>query len=740
MTTHESDRIYVLFGRALELEVDARETFVLSACGDDRKLLGELRSLLARHEELEGVTVRRNPFVEEVGHSAEAILGPSALIGRSIGAYTILDVLGTGGMGEVYLARQRDPPRDVALKIIRRGIVSKETTRRFRFETELLGRLNHPGIAQIFEAGIHEDRHFFAMEWVDGCPITEHADRRRFDTRQRLRLLSAVCDGVQHAHQKGIIHRDLKPANILVDATGQPRILDFGVAVATDADIRSATGHTSMGDLIGTLSYMAPEQAGGRIDEIDTRADVYTLGVIAYELLAGRLPHDLASLSLPDAVRSILAQEPPRLGQIDRAFRGDIETIVATALAKDRGRRYQSAADLAADIERHLNHQPLAARPPSTLYHLGKFARRNKILVAAVAAIFVVLVAGIAVSSVFFILERNQREIVTETLDFVTEDLLAPAAPNDLGPDTKVGELLDRASAALEGRFEGHPQARAEIHAILGNTYRRLGEYGRARRHLSAAMDIQRGELGERDPVTLHTINELAAVFNLLDDLEEAIRLYGLALEGRRIVLGENHRDTFVTKNDLALVYSKMGDYKKAAALFAEVLNAFDEDDPEWLTALNNLASVRFRQGREAEKAGREDEAREYYETTERLHRRVLEARRSILGEDDVKTMISRHNLGGVLSKLGRYQEAEPLNARAVGWAQRQGSGYLPYFLVYYGRCLTGMGDHARAIPFLRDALDLLADREPHDEFVQEARELLAIIEAGRGGPPRAEE
>jgi hypothetical protein len=304
-------------------------------------------------------------------------------------------------MGAVYEAEQENPHRTVALKVIRAGYADPEMVRRFENEAQALGRLHHPGIAQIYEAGTADTQFgsqpYFAMELVHGQTLLTYCDQHHLDVRQRLELMAKIADAVQHAHQRGLIHRDLKPANILVDEAGQPRILDFGVARLTDADTQ-ATRQTNIGQIVGTLAYMSPEQVQGDPDALDTRSDVYALGVILYEMLAGKMPYTLPR-HLHDAVRTIQQTEASPLSTMVKSYRGDIETIVAKALEKDKSRRYGSAAGLGADIRRHLHHEPIVARPPSTMYQLGKFARRNRALVTGVVAVFAVLVLGIVASA-----------------------------------------------------------------------------------------------------------------------------------------------------------------------------------------------------------------------------------------------------------------------------------------------------------------------------------------------------
>jgi len=418
-----------VFQEAADLEGEAQRAFLDRACSGDTEVRAYVDELLAED------TAEEDLFEESrlrLGHEllAEALGfdtqapepagdtgAPPAAFPATIGRFRILEKLGEGGMGAVFLAEQDHPHRRVALKMIRVAMLSPGLRKRFRFEAEVLGRLQHPGIAQIHEAGEVETevgpQPYFAMEYVEGVELREYARTKALDVRARLELVARIADAVHHAHQKGIVHRDLKPENVLVQETpaasvagvdtefamlGQPKILDFGVARATDADVQLTTMHTEVGQLVGTLPYMSPEQVAGDSSRLDTRSDIYALGVLLYELLAGKPPFDLSRTPIAEAARVIREEEPTRLGSIDTAYRGDIDTIACKALEKDRDRRYASAADLASDIRRYLANEPIIAHPPSTFYQLKKFAQRHKGLVAGLAATLLVLVAGIIVS------------------------------------------------------------------------------------------------------------------------------------------------------------------------------------------------------------------------------------------------------------------------------------------------------------------------------------------------------
>jgi tetratricopeptide (TPR) repeat protein/predicted Ser/Thr protein kinase len=387
---------------------------------------------------------------------------------HAIGRYRILERIGAGGMGVVYRAEHEQLHHSVALKVIRPDLLSERAVHRFEFEAEILARLQHPGIAQIHEAGMFDagdgPQPYFAMEFIDGEPITRFAQARALSVNHRLRLIAEVCGAVQHAHQRGVIHRDLKPKNILVDASGRPCVLDFGVAHATDLDLTlTRGGSASHADgfqrLAGTLPYMSPEQLADDAPEPDTRTDVYSLGVIAYELLTTRLPIAIDSASLFRAAEAIRTVDPPAAGSINPALRGDIDIILRTALEKDPAQRYQSPADLAADIQRFLSHEPIKARPPSRAYRMRKFARRNRTLVAGVAATFLVLAAGIAATSWQAAAARRagataegRLEILRDHAAAVIEQLQAAIA--ELPESTPARARLAEASAAFLERVE----------------------------------------------------------------------------------------------------------------------------------------------------------------------------------------------------------------------------------------------------------------------------------------------
>jgi tetratricopeptide (TPR) repeat protein/predicted Ser/Thr protein kinase len=654
-------------------------------------------------------------------------------IPKTFGNYRILRVLGEGGMGTVYEAEQDQPRRRVALKVIKPGMAGPELLRRFDLEAQALGRLQHPGIAQIYEAGTADTafgaQPYFAMEFIEGQELPDYIKKHNPNMRARLKLVALVCEAVHHAHQRGLIHRDLKPRNILVTDRGQPKILDFGVARVTDSDTQ-ATRQTDVGQLIGTLAYMSPEQVLADPLELDIRSDVYALGVILYETLSGQLPYNV-NRKLHEAVQVIRDEEPTKLSSINRVYRGDVETIVAKALEKDKLRRYASAADLAADIWRYLDDQPIVARPASTTYQLQKFARRHKALVAGVAAVFVVLVAGVTVSTYQAIrATRAEREAVAErdravaaeqtaraerdrataaeqvateqrdlavaaeqvateqrniavaerqradleaatalaVNEFIQGDLLSQASvaaqirpDTKADPDLKVRTALDRAAVRIDNRFDEQPLVEASIRQTIGDTYKALGLYPEAQRHLERALGLQDKALPREHRDRLHTLNNLAEVYWYQGKYEQAAPLFAAALAGRRRVLGENNRETLSTSTNVAALNWAQGKYADAEAMYTRSLEAMRRtlgpQHPDTLLTMNNLALLYTQQGKLAE--------------GQPLYTTALDGRTKVLGPDHPDTLSTMSNLASLYARQGKYDQAEPLFTKATDGMRR---------------------------------------------------------------------
>jgi len=592
----------------------------------------------------------------------------------NIGRYRIIRILGEGGMGTVYEAEQDQPRRNVALKVIKASLASPALLQRFEAESQALGRLHHPGIAQIYEAGSAETpfglQPFFAMELIHGQPLTQYANKRKLNLRQRLSLMIQVCDAAQHAHQRGIIHRDLKPGNILVDETGQPKILDFGLARATDCDAE-ATRQTDVGQILGTLAYMSPEQVLADPLALDTRSDVYALGVVLYELLADKLPYQL-SRQVPQAIRVIQEIDPSPLSSVSRVYRGDIETIVAKALEKDKNRRYASAADLAGDIRRYLDDRPITAKPASASYQLKKFAKRHKALVAGVAAVFVALVLGVIVSTSEAVrahraehTAQQQTEIARAVNDFLQKDLLAQAgaygqagadSQSKPDPDMKVRTALDRAAHNISGKFKQQPEVEAAIRETIGSTYYDLGLFAEARPQLERALELGKAVWGSGDQRTIKTMLFLASTEEDEGKFNDAEAVAKQAIEISRRTLGPEHAITLDSMNRLTSIYDMLGKYSEGESLGTQAADISRRvNGPEakiTVDCMFFLAIIYYEEGK--------------YALAETMNQQVLDIRRRVLGPDHPDTLNAMNNLAATYLEGGKVSQAEALNKQLI--------------------------------------------------------------------------
>ncbi|MCC7387877.1 MAG: serine/threonine protein kinase [Phycisphaerales bacterium] len=648
-------RVAELFEAARPLPRAERDEHLRRACAGDPGLLVEVLRLLTHHDEPD--TPLDTPAVPP-GLSLE-MLTPAAEppLPERIGRYRVLGRLGLGGMGVVYLAEQDHPRRQVAVKVIRPGVVGRTMLRRFELEAATLGRLQHEGIAQIYEAGTFDDgagpRPFFAMERIEGLPLTRFAEERGLDTEERLRLFAGVCDAVHHAHQRGVIHRDIKPGNILVTEGGHPKVLDFGVARATDSDMQVTAPQTHAGQLVGTIPYMSPEQLGGRESDVDVRSDVYSLGVVLYELLSGRLPHDLGETSMLGAARKIAETEPIPLGAVRRAYRGDLSTIVGRALAKEPERRYQSASDLGADVRRFLAHEPILARPATAAYHIRKFARRHVALVAGAGVALLAVVGGSL--AVGWQAARTSAEAQTrrEVGAFLRETLTSVDPEQSGGRAPTVLDLLDGASDRLGDRFEAAPLVGAELAVTIGETYHALGQFDRAEPHLRRAAETYRAELGPGEDLTLGAVASLAFTLHELDRSDEAQALLAPVLPIARGRAGAGAASVLVKQ---AIVYDNTGRETEAGDLYEEIyrLNLVRLG-----AAADDTLNARMNLGCFLMEHQRSEEALPHL-------RGVADAFRAKLGDGHPYTLAAIANLGACCCKLGRLDEGAALLTEAV--------------------------------------------------------------------------
>jgi serine/threonine protein kinase/tetratricopeptide (TPR) repeat protein len=621
MSKLQRRRAEELFHRAADLPPEQRPSFLAEHCADDSGVRAEVESLL-RHLEEETVA-SLHPLVQDDGADAE-------LVGQHIGSYKLLQLIGEGGFGSVYMAEQEEPVRRmVALKIIKLGMDTKQVIARFEAERQALALMEHPNIARVLDAGATDTgRPYFVMELVRGIPITKYCDQNNLPMRERLDLFTQVCRAVQHAHQKGVIHRDIKPSNVMVtlhDGTPVPKVIDFGIAKAMSQRLTERTLFTEFLQFIGTPEYMSPEQAEMSGLDIDTRTDIYSLGVLLYELLTGTTPFDatvLRSAAYGEIQRIIREQDPPTpsrrvstLGAelpnvakcrhtepstLSKLMRGDLDWIVMRALEKDRTRRYDTAAGLAADIQRHLNHEPVLAGPPGAAYKLRKFVRRNQTSVLAGSVVTAAVLIGCALATIGFIQARTEAERATreaestQAINAFFNDMLVSVDPMQLrllsafaldgelphgnsggfARDVSVAEMVRGASDQIDAAFVGKPELEATARETIGMTLRGLGRYADARPQLQAALDLRRRILGNDHPDTLRARLALGDLLFETGRPAEGEPLVRAALEGMQRIHGAEHPKTLSCASILAAVLSDEGKFEESETLFRDTLAA----------------------------------------------------------------------------------------------------------------------------------------------------------------------
>jgi serine/threonine protein kinase/tetratricopeptide (TPR) repeat protein len=775
----------LVFAAALEIANPAdREKYLDAACGDDAALRRRLDELLASHGRASrflevpaigaaGVTTDPNssdssrpPFV--------ATRPPSVVPGTQIGPYTLVRKLGEGGMGAVYLAAQEQPVRrQVALKIIKPGMGGEQVIARFAAERQALERMEHPNIARVLDAGTTQaGLPYFVMELVEGVPITQYCDEKRLTPRQRLELFIPVCHAVQHAHQKGIIHRDLKPSNVLVavyDAKPVPKVIDFGVAKAVEKLQVEQTAFTQLGVLIGTPEYMSPEQADLDAAGVDTRSDIYSLGVVLYELLTGTTPLEaqrLRQVGWAQMLKSIREDHPPRPStrlstsgaaraeisarrgtearRLQRLLMGDLDQVVMKALEKECDRRYQTANGLARDIERYLDDEPVEARGPSTTYRLRKFAYKHRIALTVATGFAAVLIAGTTVSTVEAIRAKHarnaaltaegnakaQRDVAireqeraddataaaTATNEFLNQYVLGLASPQlqaDQGRvpirDITLREALDRAAGEVGNHFANQPPIEFRLRCTIGHAYHDLGEYQKACGQLEAAVALSKKVAVDRREV-IRTNSSLASTYVSLGRFNEAETLYKHTIEESVKAVGEVDPDTLYLFQNLGSLYATWGRFTEAQLNYQRVLDADQKilgpDHPTTLAALGSLAVTYTDQGR--------------YREALPLLEQVLRASRVAFGSENPVTLNRVNNLGMAYLDAGKPSLAEPLLLDALK-AQRRTLG-------------VGHPDTARTA----NNLAILYDhQERYEEATGLLTEALRQTKSGPGSSPQ---
>jgi len=756
MNPEERQKAKEIFLTARELPDDQRAGFIASACGNDAELRGRVEEMIRDDLEAERAAFLQEPApaigrMMALGDTVEVREGrlandPDLPDQGHIGPYHVLEKIGEGGMGIVYLAEQESPMRRrVAIKIIKLGMDTHEVVARFQAERQALAMMDHPNIAAVFDAGSTESgRPYFVMEHVPGVSLTEYCDIHRLDVRERLDLFMTVCHAIHHAHQKGIIHRDIKPTNVLVavmDGKPVPKVIDFGVAKAINQRLTEQTIFTEQGRLIGTPEYMSPEQAEMTGLNVDTTTDIYSLGVLLYELLTGALPfehREILEAGLAGMHRMIRETDPPRpstristLGEkareiaqhrktappaLQRLVRGELDWITMRAMEKDRTRRYPSASELAGDVLRYLNGEVVLAGPPSATYRLRKTIRKHKHFVTSMAVVFVALAAGVVVSTTMYVRAENARDRAekeaqkAERINDFLQKMLSAVDPAKMGREATVRQVLDEAARLVETNLADQVEVQAAVRSTIGNTYMALGDYVEAEPQLRTSLAAREALGGNKNPEVASSLNDMGALAYHRGDLAAAEPFFRRAVSLDSTLLGTRDPRYATSLNNLALLLKEQGRFaeaestcRRALAIRRECLGA---NDPDVALSINNLATLLQAQGKLAD--------------AEPLMREALQMNRTIYRSNHPAIASGLNNLGALLQAQGKYAEAEPYFREALDQTKAlygekhsdvaSAMSNLAIVLDYQGR-------YSEAEPLYRGALEMyestIGDRTP---------------------------
>ncbi len=727
-----------LFERAMELDPAAREKFLLDECAGDSSLRRDVEALIEsdlRANERE--FLRQSRLGEVVGEMVDQV---TDLTGLKIDPFRIVRPIATGGMGTVYEAEQESPRRRVALKVLRTMFAGATVLRRFHVEAEILARLQHAGIAQVFASGTHRiegegfrvDLPWYALELLEGAlPITAFASQRGLDTTARIRLFVRVCDAVHHAHSRGVIHRDLKPANILVAANGDPKVIDFGIARVPAGESDGTAMATATGEIVGTLRYMAPEQFLGDPDAIDTRTDVYALGVVLFELLCDASPFDLDGKSVTEVSRIVREEDPRSLRSTRRHLSEELQWIVSHALEKKPELRYASAAELKDDLERHLKHEVLIAGPPSASYRLRKFVARHRFALGAAFAIVVSLILGLIASLIS--LERariaeaqaskdaktartaerkaTEESTVSQHVIGLFERAFSEAIVGNKGRDLRVVDVLDESSRYADEQLKTEPRVAAAFHGKLAELYYSLAELEAADDHFTREIELLRTlPMNEVAQDLVTTDLDLVQIKNLRSKPDDALAVLSDASDTAAKFLPANDPSVAGIHHRRGAVYLRLNRLHDAEAEFRIAVDLrkaqFGAEEQDTLDSMNSLSVTLMEEND--------------LETAEPYARGVVEGLAKIRGQNHPFTLMATKNLASLLRDRGKYQEAYDLVAPTVP-IREQASG-------------TDHPDTLDTKVMIAQLLGYLGRRSEAVDLLRSLREAF-VRKAGRGSP-----
>ncbi len=768
-------RIKELFHSTLEREPDQRAAFLAAACDGDDSLRDEVESMIACHDEA-------GSFIEapalEVAAGLLANEECESIEGKRIGPYKVIREIGRGGMGTVYLAARDDDQYDkqVAIKLIKRGMDTDFIVQRFRNERQILANLDHPNIARLLDGGAtDEGLPFFVMEYIDGKPINEYCDLNELPALDRLKLFLSVCSAVSYAHQNLVIHRDLKPGNILISADGSPKLLDFGIAKLLNPELSAQTiDRTATVLRLMTPDYASPEQVKG--EAMTTASDVYSLGVLLYELLTGHRPYRLKKKSPDEIERVICQQEPGKPSESiadsgihnlesktslqfnirdPKSLRGDLDNIVLMAMRKEPPRRYSSVEQFAEDIHRHLEGLPVIARKDTFFYRASKFVRRNKVAVAAAAVVCLTLVAGIATTAWEAKAAARQAKLAAEERDTARtetakaerinkflQDMLSSAdarwyssGRGGKGADTKVVDVLNQSAQRLETELKDQPEVKAELHRTIGTTYLAIGRLGSAVPQFQASLKIYRELYGEKHLKVAAALYYLAASLSATGDRASAESLYREALEMQRALPGGDNVYLFHIVREYSSILSTNGDAARAEPLMLEAVDLarkhYGNDHMTVGVAYDGLGVM-------YEGHGELDKAEAEYQQALDVFNRSSEASSSTR----ITTLV---NLSSVLGKRQKYQEAERLLGQALDLFRTspdRNEFYLGKILRQSALISSAKHDYATAEEQAKKSIDMARRASTgltSQDVLAESLDDLGLILINSGKPARAE-